>query len=266
MDSGNSEPAGKPPGVVLLGGPHPSTWIVYNALKGEVPVHAVIVEGEDPTWMFLKRRARRLGWSKVLGQVAFQSTITPWLKWRSRRRLREICSAYSLDDSPPRGDVVRYVDSMNSDTVIALLRDWQPRVAVINATRILSKRLLASVPAVFINNHAGITPLFRGVHGGYWALATGQPHNFGVTVHIVDPGIDTGGILAQARVTPTVQDNFVTYPHLQLAAGLPLLREAVRGALENRLSTIPPPPGPSKLWSHPTLWEYLEARVRRGVR
>lgn len=266
MGSVSGEPAGELPGVVLLGGSHPSTWIVYNALKGDVSIRAIVVEGEDPAWMFLQRRARRLGWRKVFGQIAFAILIVPWLRFRSRRRLQEIYSAYALDDSPPHGNAVRYVNSFNCDMAIGLLEALHPRVAVINATRILSRRLLAAVPAVFINTHAGITPLFRGVHGGFWALATGQPHNFGVTIHIVDTGIDTGGILAQARVAPSAKDNFVTYPYLQLGVGLPLLRQAVRDALQNRLSTVPPPPGPSKLWSHPTLWEYLAARFRKGVR
>lgn len=253
-------------GVVILGGPHPSTWMVYNALKHCVPIRAVVIEGTESTWAFLRRRARRLGWSKVAGQVLFEATVIPWLRLRSGKRLGEICAAYSLDDTEAPAELVHRVDSVNSDATLELLRRLRPRVVVINATRILSRKLLSGVPAVFINTHAGITPQFRGVHGGYWALATGQADQFGVTVHLVDAGIDTGGILAQARVRPAGEDNFVTYPVLQLAAGLPLLRRAVCDALEDRLVTVEPPEGPSRLWSHPTLWEYLWTRLRRGVR
>jgi folate-dependent phosphoribosylglycinamide formyltransferase PurN len=252
--------------VVILGGAHRSTWIVYNALKDTVPIQAVVIEGAESTWAFLKRRARRLGWLTVAGQVLFEVTVIPWLRWRSRRRLSEICATYSLDARAAPAELVHHVDSVNSESALELLKRFNPRVVVINATRILSRRLLGSVPAIFINTHAGITPQFRGVHGGYWALATGHADQFGVTVHLVDPGIDTGGILAQARMTPTKEDNFLTYPLLQLAAGLPLLRRAVADALENRLVTVAPPAGPSKLWSHPTLWEYLWVLLRRGVR
>ncbi len=252
--------------VVILGGRHPSTWIVYNALKDMVAIRAVVIEGTESTWAFLWRRARRLGWCKVAGQLLFEATVIPWLRLRSRGRLRQIRAAYSLDETEAPAALVHYVDSVNSDSALELLTRLRPRVVVINATRILSRKLLSSIPAVFINTHAGITPQFRGVHGGYWALATGQAEQFGVTVHVVDAGIDTGAVLAQARVTPSKQDNFVTYPVLQLAAGLPLLRRAVRDALENRLVTVSPPAGPSRLWSHPTLWEYLRARLRFGAR
>ena len=41
--------------------------------------------------------------------------------------------------------------------------------------------------------HAGITPQYRGVHGGYWAVVNNDPEHCGVTIHFVDKGIDTGG-------------------------------------------------------------------------
>ena len=30
--------------------------------------------------------------------------------------------------------------------------------------------MLQSVEAIFVNTHVGITPKYRGVHGGYWSL------------------------------------------------------------------------------------------------
>jgi len=137
---------------------------------------------------------------------------------------------------------------------------------VVNGTRILSKRLLGCIDAVFINMHAGITPLFRGVHGGYWPLAQGQPEHCGVTVHLVDPGIDRGKVLGQALIQPTPEDNFTTYPLLQLAAGIPLMLRAVQGALDGAPETVPHPPGSSMQWYHPTLGSYLKTFASRGVK
>src|SRR5438093_9923670 len=45
---------------------------------------------------------------------------------------------------------------------------------VVNGTRIISEAVLTASDAVFINMHAGITPKYRGVHGGYWALYNGD--------------------------------------------------------------------------------------------
>ncbi|RZK35168.1 MAG: formyl transferase, partial [Hymenobacter sp.] len=158
------------------------------------------------------------------------------------------------------------VPSVNSPECIALLQELQPDVVVVNGTRIIGKKVLASVPCPFLNTHAGITPLYRGVHGGYWALANNDPSHCGVSVHLVDTGIDTGGILYQALIAPTAEDNFTTYPLLQLAAGLPLLARGVRDALAGTLRRRPAPVGESRLWSHPTLSEYWAAQRRNGTR
>ncbi len=81
-----------------------------------------------------------------------------------------------------------------------------------------------------------------------------------MTVHLVDPGIDTGDILFQKVLTPSQEDGFSTYPYLQLAEGLPLMRRAVRDALEGTLK-----PGQnsldSQVWVHPTLWKYVESSL-----
>jgi methionyl-tRNA formyltransferase len=88
----------------------------------------------------------------------------------------------------------------------------------------------------------------------------------GATIHKIDKGIDTGAIIAQTLIRPGKSDNFLTYPLLQTAAAIPLLKEAVHNALAGTLATIPAPAGKSKLWSHPTIFQYLKYRVTRGVR
>jgi folate-dependent phosphoribosylglycinamide formyltransferase PurN len=252
-------------GIVLLAGEKPSSRMVAHALLAEFPLERIIFEADVPRLEFLRKRAKRLGVFTVLGQLMFQATVPPLLARSSRQRIAEIKSSRDLDDSPLPEALITRVSSANSPETIERLRQLRPKVVVINGTRILSEELLAATPATFINTHTGITPLYRGVHGSYWALASGDPEHCGVTVHIVDHGIDTGGIVAQAVIQPTAEDNFVTYPLLQLAVGLPLLKQAVRAALEDRLVTHAGA-GPSRLWSHPTLYSYLSCRLRKGVR
>jgi methionyl-tRNA formyltransferase len=123
--------------------------------------------------------------------------------------------------------------------------------------------VLDAVNCKFINIHAGITPKYRGVHGAYWALLSDDPEKCGVTVHLVDPGIDTGSIIAQKTITVTRKDNFVTYPLLQLAAGIPMLQAAVADCLGGDLD-LKPASGSSRLWYHPTMGQYLYHRLFKG--
>jgi methionyl-tRNA formyltransferase len=112
----------------------------------------------------------------------------------------------------------------------------QPRAILVMGTRIIGAEVLRSVDAPFINYHAGVTPKYRGVHGGYWAKAQGDDDNFGVTIHLVDEGIDTGSVLHQARPATSAKDNYSSYPYLQLAAALPLLERSAREAIAGTLS------------------------------
>jgi methionyl-tRNA formyltransferase len=159
---------------------------------------------------------------------------------------------------------IRHVDSANSPETIAQLQAINPRVVIVNGARILKRDTLSAVPATFINTHQGITPQYRGSHGAYWALHRNDRDHCGVTLHLVDEGIDTGNIIGQATVDPLPSDSFVTYPFLQTAAALPILMDAInalrQGKLETRIAS-----GPSAIWYHPTIWDYLEGRTR-GVR
>lgn len=140
-----------------------------------------------------------------------------------------------------------------------------PDVVIVNGTRIIAGKILNCVDSVFVNTHAGITPKYRGVHGAYWALANDDYENCGVTVHLVDTGIDTGGILRQKNIEIKGSDNFTTYTLLQIAEGIDLMRESLSDILTNNISLLNVR-GRSELWSHPTIWGYLFLRLARGVK
>lgn len=65
--------------------------------------------------------------------------------------------------------------------------------------RIVDARLVARFERRIINTHPALLPSFPGAHGVRDALAQGVKIT-GVTVHLVDSGVDTGPILAQAAV------------------------------------------------------------------
>jgi len=252
--------------IILLAGPGTPTNIVHNYLRTHFAIAAVIQERPVSRGEFLRRRVRRLGVWKTAGQVLFRGLMVPWLHATSQARRRAIAADFGLDDSPIAASAITPVASVNAEETVAALRSLEAEIVVVQGTRIIAERVLNAVPATFINLHAGITPLYRGVHGAYWALAEKNPQACGVTVHRVDPGVDTGGILEQGLVHPTPTDNFATYGLLQLGAGLPLLKKAIEDLQAGRSVPRPAPPGPSRLWSHPTLVEYLRNRIHLGVK
>lgn len=63
---------------------------------------------------------------------------------------------------------------------------------------IIKKELIEYPKHGFINTHPSYLPYNRGKHYNFWALAEQTP--FGVTLHKVDTGIDSGDIVAQRKI------------------------------------------------------------------
>lgn len=254
--------------VVLLCSESLSSRVVHHALQGRWPGRVVtIVEGRPPRGRQIRRRISRLGLATVLGQLAFLAAVAKPLAKLSKGRVDEILRDAGLSAVGFQG-ATRSVASVNETETHRLVSEIDPSVVVINGTRILSRETLESISAPVINTHHGITPAYRGVHGGYWALSQGRPDLAGTTIHYVDAGIDTGGVIRHVPLpTPTAADNFATYPVLHIASAVPALLDVCSQIVEHGQ----PPESiatdlPSRYYSHPTLWQYVAARLRSGVK
>ena len=258
----NKKQSPKPP-ILLLCGPGDSSRAVYWALKESQNLVAVVQEDKPSAKRLIQRRIKRLGVWVVVGQLIFMVLNKMRARFMSVQ-IRGLFEQLNLRvDEIPSQDMIK-VENANSDVSVETLRKLQPAIVVVNGTRILSKSVLNSCDAKFINTHLGITPRYRGVHGGYWALANDDKDHCGVTVHLVDEGIDTGDVLYQGTIAPARNDSFNTYPVRQLSVGIPLILKAIEDIAGNRIQ-LKPGTGPSKLYYHPTIWSYVLTYLRRGV-
>jgi len=252
--------------VVIITTYCPSMNIIYNALKGHLPVKKVIAEDPESRTRVFFRRIRRLGIITVIGQSLFKLCIIPYLKLSSRKRLLRIAGEYSLDESPvDPGNIIR-VRSINSEEAKIALKSLEPDVVAVYGIRVISKNVLQSVSAKFVNLHMGIAPAFRGLASIYWALVRDGDDACGVTVHLVDKGIDTGAIIRQKTFRVSKEDSFVTYNLIALAEGLPVFKTALREILEGRAEIRRQSKDNSRLYSDPTLGQYLSNVIRKGIR
>ncbi|MFJ6214445.1 phosphoribosylglycinamide formyltransferase [Streptomyces sp. NPDC092296] len=72
--------------------------------------------------------------------------------------------------------------------------------------KILGKEFMARYEGRILNTHPALLPSFPGAHGVRDALAYGVKVT-GCTVHLVDAGVDTGPIVAQAAVEVRDEDD-----------------------------------------------------------
>ena len=75
--------------------------------------------------------------------------------------------------------------------------------------RILPPSFVERFGPNIINTHPSLLPLFPGAHAVRDALAAGARET-GVTIHVVDAGVDTGPIIAQKNVIVMPADDEVT--------------------------------------------------------
>jgi hypothetical protein len=247
--------------VVTEGGPH--IWAIVNALADRFGRVAVILERPESKTALLMRRARRQGWLSAAGQLGTMVLVRLGKRFFARRAASIIEEA-GLDVVPRAGQQIVEVPSANSPEFLAAIGRLRPAAILLAGCRLLSRQTLAALPCPVLNYHAGITPKYRGMNGGYWALATGDAENFGATVHLVDAGVDTGGVLHQARGRPGRGDNIALYALRLSALARGICIRGVEDALEGRLAPQTPDM-PSRQWYHPTIWFYLWTGLRRGV-
>jgi folate-dependent phosphoribosylglycinamide formyltransferase PurN len=244
--------------IIILARDCDSTNIVYNYLKNFFQIAAVVYENPIPRKEQFMRRVKLLGFFPAAGQVAFMLLVYPVIKFFSQKRKKEIYALYGLNENPIPSQLVMRIKKINSDEGRSVLQQLKADLIIVNGTRIISEKTLKAVASIFINIHTGITPLFRGVYGGYWAVARKRKKFFGATIHYVDAGIDTGSVIAQVFTSPGKRDNIYTYPYLQYAVCMPALKDTVQHfCTSGKAPVSEPATTESALWFHPTLWQWL---------
>ena len=243
------------------GGPH--IWAIVNALSDRFGPVTVILETPESKRALLQRRARKQGWISVTGQLGTM-VLTRLGKRFLAARADRIAAENGLETSPRENQPIVDVPSANSLEFLAEIDRLKPSVILLAGCRLLSKETLAALPCPVLNYHAGISPKYRGMNGGYWALVTGDAENFGATVHLVDAGVDTGDVLHQMRGRPEPGDNLMLYALRLASLSRGICIRAVEDALASRLA-LQKPDMPSMQWYHPTIWFYLWTGLTKGV-
>jgi phosphoribosylglycinamide formyltransferase 1 len=82
--------------------------------------------------------------------------------------------------------------------------------------KLVGHRFLASYGGRVLNTHPALSPSFPGMHGPAEALAYGVKVT-GCTLFVVDDGVDSGPIVAQAAV-PVMEDDSVESLHERIKA------------------------------------------------
>ena len=104
--------------------------------------------------------------------------------------------------------------------------------------RLITPVLLEAFPHRVVNIHPALLPAFPGIHAQAQALAYGVRVT-GCTVHLVDVGMDTGPILAQATVPVLDGDDEETLRERILVKEHELLPAVLQWIADGRVEVVP---------------------------
>ena len=129
--------------------------------------------------------------------------------------------------------------SLRSPEERADLVAWQPDILVVVAYGLILPKAVLDIPRLgCINVHASLLPRWRGAAPVERALLAGDATS-GVTIMLMDEGLDTGPILLQRAMAIAPHETGATLRARLAAEGAPLLLEALQGLAEGRLHPRP---------------------------
>ena len=159
--------------------------------RSEIDVEQVVVctdvWGSRARW--LRRIAARLGWPGALAYLAWRVKSRAGCNdrvWRGRPIERDYRKLAGRVD---------YTSTPRSPATVTALERARPALCLLGDCGIVPPSVLAVPSIATLNAHPGVLPEYRGLDTALWAIHDDRLDKVGCTLHLVDAGIDTGGIL-----------------------------------------------------------------------
>jgi methionyl-tRNA formyltransferase len=161
---------------------------------------------------------------------------------RPQGRKQELIPSRIKQEAVRLGVRVEQPEDVNAPEGIELIRGMRPDLLVTAAYgQILSAELLGLPPMGGINLHGSVLPKYRGAAPVARAIQRGETES-GVTVILMSPRVDAGGMIAVAR-TPIGPDETAGELEERLARlGAPLVVEAIAALAAGTAEVIPQDP------------------------
>jgi len=232
--------------------------ILQFAHEQNIVIEAVILE--EPSPKRAQKRIQRL--LKQVGVIGTANHILRILLARFQRRFTNAPSTMSIYESIAKS--VYTVSGFNADDCRALLTDMEPDVLVLAGSRIIKPHILEIPKIGVLNAHPGLLPDYRGVDVVAWAVYNDAP--VGVTVHWVDPGVDTGDIIVKEVVDVGAGDTLEQIAANAEKTAAKLMTQVLHDIAQHGRGTTSTPQTREAGKQYYRMTEKLRNQVRRKLR
>jgi methionyl-tRNA formyltransferase len=212
--------------IVLLTGPGLNHRYFINRLNREFPIECVFIEdvtypdftADSPNhreaweWFFRRRREYE------------QKTFADSELWTRKNQPTTI--------PVPTGQI-------NSTETLKTLEAQQPEIIILFGTSLIGREIMDRFPNRIINLHVGISGQYRGSSCNFWPIYDGRLDCLGATVLMINAGIDSGEILAQATIEVEERDTEQSLMGKSLILGMDLTIQVVHQWLRGNGTSLP---------------------------
>lgn len=130
-------------------------------------------------------------------------------------------------------------ENVNKNSFLKQVSEFNCDLFVSMSFNQIIRNPLLEVPSLgFINCHAGALPFYRGRNPLNWALINGEKE-FGITVHYIDEGIDTGDIIEQKMLPISQDDTYGTLLETAINNCGHVLFKAIKNLFNDQVRRIP---------------------------
>jgi hypothetical protein len=169
-------------------------------------------------WQAVRKAIREIsGGSSLAGvddeHIVLREKIREWSV--TAKSLPELCRQRRIP--------FHVVPDINGPQALRILAECRCDYGVYSGAGILRQPLLDQFFRGVLNLHCGSLPEIRGMNGVEWNLFCGKSPE--VTLHYIDPGIDTGRIVASRVIDVVPQDRLGRLRGKTIVAGIELLAE-----------------------------------------
>ncbi len=123
--------------------------------------------------------------------------------------------------------------SLNDPELINKLKALNPDVFIVVAFRILPNILLEIPTMGAMNLHTSLLPKYRGAAPIQHAIMNGDKET-GMTTFLIEPKVDTGGIILQKKVNINKEDNLETISEKMADLGGPLVIQSINALVKGK--------------------------------
>lgn len=129
---------------------------------------------------------------------------------------------------------------LNSKESVKILNDIQPDIILQCGAGIIKPKTFQTATIGMINLHHGIIPSIRGMLSVMWAIREDKPEWIGISLHMIDEGIDTGALIGQARCSIEANDDVATLYYKLDLLGAILLKDGLKFLFDGSTPTLAP--------------------------